>query len=283
MHRENRTVVQRYYDSSDIEFHWVVPLSLARICTSTRDRSHARSFIHASSHEKRVRAKQRKEISAYSPMFTKRRSVLDCDSRRRFNDDDAAVATSSFRRQQKRIENNKNRTRTRKAGVGGGGAKGVEEERKGERRGRIFEVREERVTFWPYFEEARERARAVWPRRIRESTKLSECRRGGREKGAESTRENEVCIGIRRWEEEAGRGERRGRKGELARCVCVFADELCDSYMCRIRTRVVGNGIKSRSSASVRTTTAVAVRTRLLARSLSLSPSLFLSRRVTRS
>lgn len=188
------------------------PLPRAGIRTSTRDRSHARSFIHASSPEKHARTKQRREISAYSSMFT----TMPQRSRSSSSSSSSTKADS---------ENNKNKTRA---------GKDRRAWRRGEGGQAEFSKFARNVTFWPYFEEARERARAIWPRWIRESTKLSESGRRGKKGPKRKVRERERA----RWKEEARCGEGRRRKeGPLS--VYVGVRVTCDSYMCRIRTRVI--------------------------------------------
>jgi hypothetical protein len=112
-----------------------------------------------------------KIFSAYSLMFTKRKlSNMMIVIVSRLNDavSDVRLSLSS---QQKRRENNKNKTETADEKKGKGG------------HGMEFSKFTRNVTFWPYFEEARESARVA--RQIRESTKLSGC--GGR--AAEGARE----------------------------------------------------------------------------------------------
>lgn len=125
----------------------------AGIRTSTRDRSHARSFIRAD--ETRARDERGEEEFPRTRLCLRNAVLLDCDRprprrcrrrrrrrHRRFN----TVATSSFYvvNKSERREHNKNRTRTGGGGERGRGAGGGGEGSEGVEATGIFEVREER-------------------------------------------------------------------------------------------------------------------------------------------
>lgn len=82
-------------------------------------------------------------------------------------------------------ENNKNKTRA---------GKDRRAWRRGEGGQAEFSKFARNVTFWPCFEEARERARAIWPRWIRESTKLSESGRRGKKGPKRKVRERKSDV-----------------------------------------------------------------------------------------